>query len=82
MDIILLSFIAALSYSLILMKILGYQRFLSWSKMLDVIFTIGVPAIVMQTGTFSAVVLAVLSGFFFTALTWALNQINKLKIPA
>jgi hypothetical protein len=81
MEIMILSFIAALSYALILMKILGYRRFLRWSKPLDVIFTLGIPALVMSTGTFSAVVLAVMSGFIFTILTWALTQISKLKIP-
>ena len=82
MDIIILAIVAALSYALILMKILGYRRFLKWSKPLDVLFTIGVPALVVSTGTFSAIVLAVMSGFIFTVLTFLLTQIDRIKIPA
>ena len=82
MELLTLAFIAALSYALILMKVLGFQRFIRWQKPLDIIFTVGVPMIVMTSGTFSAIVLSVLSGFIFTVMTFLLSQINRIKIPA
>jgi hypothetical protein len=80
MEIILLAALASLSYLLILLKFIGMKRLLRWSKWFDALFTIGIPALTSTTGTFSAVVLSILSGLFFTVLLAVIKVSHSIKL--
>jgi hypothetical protein len=74
MEILVLSFIGACSYLLILSKVFSLSFVIKTQVIWDVIFTIGIPVLLL--GTFSGMATAFLSGFFFTVLTGALTVLN------
>ena len=80
MEILLLACFASISYLIILIKLIGIARVVLYSKWFDALFTVGVPLATMSTGTFSAIVLSVLSGLIFTLLTTMLSGIYKIKV--
>lgn len=71
MEIIILSFLTAVGKVWLLSKILGIKRLLRHAMWFDLAFTIILPLLFM--GTFSGAILAVLSGLWFTAITWFLG---------
>lgn len=79
MEIVILSAVASVSYLILTVKIIGIRRTVDWSKWLDLLFTVSIPVIVATTGTFSAVVLAILSGFFYSVLTTLLKALTSIK---
>lgn len=80
MEILVLATLASLSYLIVLIKFIGLKRLLKWSKWFDALFTIGVPVLTSTTGTFSAVVLSILSGLIFTLILASLKIINSLNL--
>tara|TARA_B100001093_G_C26830861_1_gene1016026 strand:- start:683 stop:994 length:312 start_codon:yes stop_codon:yes gene_type:complete len=82
MDLILFSLLSAIGFLLVLVRILGLKRVLKWRKILDVIITFGLPALML--GTFSGMLTAFFTGLWFTTLTWLLNTIvnqDRSKLP-
>jgi len=77
MEIILISFICALSYLLILSKVFSLTFVIRTQVFWDVVFTLGVP--VMFLGTFSGLCTAFLAGFFFTLITAFLGLTDPPK---
>ena len=66
MEILVLSFITAISYLVVLSKLFGLSFILRTQVMWDVLFTIGVP--LLFTGTFSGMATGVLSGLLFSLM--------------
>lgn len=75
MEIIILSFLTAVGKIWLLSRLLGLRRLLRHAVWFDVTFTFVLPILFM--GTFSGAILAVLSGLWFTALTWFLSIFVK-----
>lgn len=66
MHIVILAFLTAISYWVLLRKILGVPRMIRWDKWLDAFFTLLVP--IPFFGTFSGMATAVLAGLFLSAM--------------
>jgi hypothetical protein len=75
MELIILAFLTAIGKVWLLSKVLGIRRLLRLSVYFDVAFTFILPILFM--GTFSGAILAVLSGLWFTAITWFLGIFVK-----
>ena len=75
MEIIILAFLTAVGKVWLLSKILGIKRLLRHAMWFDLAFTFILPILFM--GTFSGAILAVLSGLWFTAITWFLGLFIK-----
>ena len=71
MHIVIISFLTALGELIMLCRLMGVQRCIRYQAVLDLTFTIGVPLLFL--GTFSGVLLAVLSGIWFTLLLWFIS---------
>jgi len=77
MEIIVLSLIAAIGKLMVICMLCGgVRKMLWWSKLIDVVVLFGLPWLFY--GTFSGVILAILSGLWITMTLAAL----KLFIPA
>lgn len=72
MDLLLIAFIAALGYLIILCKIFSASFIAKTQVIWDMIFTLGVPMLFL--GTFSGMSTAFLSGVIFSAMTFILSQ--------
>ena len=66
MEVLILSFITALSYIVVLSKIFGLGFVLRTQVFWDVLFTVGVP--LLFTGTYSGMATGVLSGLIFSGI--------------
>ncbi len=75
MDLIVISFCTAIGKLLVLCKLLGAGRCVRVQVWLDVLFTFGVPILLM--GTFGGAVVAVLSGIWFTVMLAFLSLFVK-----
>ena len=75
MELILLAFLTAMGKVWLLSRIMSLRRLLHYSKWFDIAFTFILPILFM--GTFSGAILAVLSGLWFTAITWFLGIFIK-----
>lgn len=75
MELIILAFLTATGKVWLLSKLMGLRRLLRYATIFDVIFTFVLPILFM--GTFSGAILAVLSGLWFTAITWFLGIFIK-----
>ena len=74
MEIILISFIAALGYLIILCKLFT-PHFVARTQVLwDIVFTVGIPLLFL--GTFSGMATAFLAGIWFSAMTAFLGMLN------
>ena len=77
MDLIILGFLHALAYIVVCAKILGLRRMMAWRKILDAIFTIGVPFLFL--GTFSGMVMTAFGGLWFTLILELMHRIYLIK---
>lgn len=75
MEIVILAFLTATGKLWLLSKVLGLRRTLHYAIWFDLAFTFILPILFM--GTFSGAILAVLSGLWFTAITWFLGIFIK-----
>ena len=75
MEFIVISFFTAVGKLIILCKVFGAGKCVRMQVILDAIFTIAVPMLLI--GTFSGAVVAVLSGIWFTCLLWFLSLFVK-----
>ena len=75
MELIILAFLTATGKIWLLSRLMGLRRLLRYAAIFDVIFTFILPVLFM--GTFSGAILAVLSGLWFTAITWFLGLFIK-----
>ena len=66
MEILVLSAITAVSYLVVLSKVLGLRFLVKTQVLWDVLFTVGVP--LMFIGTFSGMATGVLSGLLFSVM--------------
>lgn len=74
MEIILISFIAALGYLIILCKMLT-PRYVARTQLLwDILFTLGIPILFM--GTFSGASTAFLAGIWFSLMSFVLGTLH------
>jgi hypothetical protein len=79
MDLLIIAFIAALGYLIILCKLFSPQ-FVSKTQVLwDVLFTVAVP--ILFLGTFSGMTTAFLSGVIFSGMTFVLSLCHNTKRP-
>ena len=79
MDLLIIAFIAALGYLIILCKLFSPQFVARTKVMWDVLFTIAVP--ILFLGTFSGMTTAFLSGVIFSAMTFVLSLCHTKKLP-
>lgn len=77
MDLLIISFIAALGYLIILCKMLTPQFVARTQVMWDVVFTIGVP--ILFLGTFSGMTTAFLAGIWFSLMSFILGTMHPAK---
>ena len=77
MDIILLSFIAAAGYLIILCKIFSIRFVVQTQLLWDAAFTLGTP--ILFLGTFSGMSTAFLSGVIFSVMTAFLGFLVPAK---
>ena len=77
MEIIFLSFIAALSYLIILSKMFGLNLVVKYQVVFDILFTFGLP--IFFLGTFSGAATAFIAGIMFSMMTAFLNLIAPPK---
>ena len=66
MEILVLSLISAVSYLVVLSKVLGLRFVVRTQILWDVLFTVGVP--LLFVGTFSGMATGVLSGLLFSVM--------------
>jgi len=74
MEIIIISFIAALGYLIILCKMFTTQFVSNTQVLWDLLFTVGVPLLFL--GTFSGMATAFLAGIWFSAMTFILGTLH------
>jgi hypothetical protein len=77
MEILFISFIAALGYLIILCKLFSAEFVARTQLLWDVLFTIGVPLLFL--GTFSGMATAFISGIVFSAMTAFLGILHPKK---
>ena len=75
MEILILSFVCAVSYLIIVIKIMGVDNVVRLQVPLDIIFTIGVPFLFI--GTYSGMITAFISGVAFSVITFVLGILHK-----
>jgi hypothetical protein len=68
MELLILSFLTATGKVWALSRLLGFNRLLRLSRWFDLFFIFALP--LMFYGTFNGMVVAVLSGLWFTFITW------------
>lgn len=79
MELLVLSFLTALGKVWVISKLIGLRRLIHYSKWFDLFFVFVLP--VLFFGTFSGAILAVLSGLWFTAMTWFLGIFTPKEKP-
>jgi hypothetical protein len=79
MELILLSFLTALGKVWVLNRLLGARRLVRHAKWFDLFFVFVLP--IMFFGTFSGMLLAVLSGLWFTTMTWFMGLFVRQPKP-
>jgi len=77
MELIILAFLTATGKIWVLCKILGTRNLIHYAKWFDLFFIFALPLVFM--GTYSGAILAVLSGLWFTAITWFLGLFIKTR---
>jgi hypothetical protein len=77
MDLLVIAFIAALGYLIILCKLFSIQFVAKTQVLWDVLFTIAVP--ILFLGTFSGMTTAFLSGVIFSGMTKVLSLCHSNK---
>jgi ABC-type multidrug transport system permease subunit len=77
MEIILISFIAALGYLIILCKMFTPEFVARTQVLWDIVFTVGVPLLFL--GTFSGMATAFLAGIWFSVMTFFLGTMHPRK---
>lgn len=77
MEFIVLSFLTALGKVWVLTRLIGCRRLIRHAKWFDLFFVFGLP--ILFFGTFSGAILAVLSGLWFTAMTWLMSLFVKAR---
>lgn len=77
MEILFISFIAALGYLIILCKLFSAEFVARTQLLWDILFTLGVPLLFL--GTFSGMATAFISGILFSAMTAFLGVLNPPK---
>jgi thiamine transporter ThiT len=77
MEILILSFLTALGKIWVISRVIGTRALVKWAKWFDVFFIFALPLLFM--GTFSGATLAVLSGLWFTLLTYMLGWFVSTK---
>lgn len=75
MEIIILAFFTALGKVWVITRFLPVQKLVRHAKWFDLFFVFAVP--IMFFGTFSGAILAVMSGLWFTFMTWLLGLFVK-----
>lgn len=71
MHIVIIAFVTALGYYILLLKFLGVANLLRFEKWLDAIFSLGIPLLFL--GTFSGMATAALAGLFLSMMIAALR---------
>ena len=77
MDLLIISFIAALGYLIILCKLFSPEFVARTQVLWDIVFTVGVP--VLFLGTFSGMSTAFLAGVIFSGMTFVLSLCHSPK---
>jgi len=77
MDLLIISFIAALGYLIILCKLFTPEFVARTQVLWDILFTLGVPVLFM--GTFSGASTAFLAGIWFSVMTFVLGIMHPTK---
>lgn len=77
MDLLIISFIAALGYLIILCKIFTPEFVARTQVVWDLAFTLGIPLLFL--GTFSGMTTAFLAGIWFSAMTFILGTLHPAK---
>lgn len=77
MELLILSLLTALGKIWVLSRILGLTRLVRLSKWFDLFFVFALP--LAFYGTFSGIILAVLSGLWFTGITWFLGLFTPTR---
>lgn len=77
MDVIVISFICAVSYLIVLLKMFGLNFVARTQLIWDIVFTFGIPFLFL--GTYSGMATAFLSGVFFSILTFILDVVVPRK---
>jgi hypothetical protein len=75
MDLVILSFLTAFGKVWVLTRLIGARRLVRHAKWLDLFFVFILP--ILFFGTFSGAILAVLSGLWFTVMTWTIGLFIK-----
>jgi hypothetical protein len=79
MELVILSFLAAMGKVWVISRIIGMRRLIRHAKWFDLFFVFGLPMLFF--GTFSGAILAVLSGLWFTAMTWFIGIFMPKEKP-
>ena len=77
MDLLIISFIAALGYLILLCKLFSPEFVARTQVLWDIVFTIGVPFLFL--GTFSGMSTAFLAGVIFSGMTFVLSLCHSPK---
>ena len=77
MELLIISFIAALGYLIILCKMFTPQFVARTQVLWDIIFTIGIP--ILFLGTFSGMTTAFLAGIWFSAMSFILGTLHPAQ---
>jgi hypothetical protein len=75
MELIIIAFLTATGKVWVLSKLMTLKRLVRWSKWFDLFFIFILP--IMFFGTFQGMIVAVLSGLWFTAIVWFLSLFIK-----
>jgi hypothetical protein len=75
MEILILSFLTALGKVWVISRLIGMQALIAYARWFDLFFVFVLPVIFF--GTFSGAILAVLSGLWFTAMTWLIGLFTR-----
>lgn len=73
MDIILIAFLTALGYIIIIMKLFGLRHLVKRQVIYDALFTFGLPFLFI--GTYSGMAVAAISGLIFSGMAYTLGWI-------
>ncbi len=77
MEILFISLVCAISYVVILVKILGLKLLAKTQIIWDIIFTFGMPFLFV--GTYSGMSTAFISGVLFSLMTYCISFLVKLE---
>lgn len=77
MELIILSLLTAIGKIWVITRIIGTKALVKWAKWFDLFFIFALP--ILFFGTFSGAILAILSGLWFTALTFVMGWFVSTK---